>query len=301
MSDWFLYSGDIKRGSDLNFVEHVASEAISQTEHAIVVMCSRGGDPDAAYKMSRYLQHRYKSYSVMVAGLCKSAATLFAIGAKEIVFSPYGELGPLDIQLPKEDKLFGKESGLNINEAFKALEDQSRETFDSVLQEVIHKSGGIVSFKTASDVATGMVAALYGPIFQQIDPEEVGSRVRAMRIGKDYATRLDIHGNLKPGALDWLTTSYASHSFVIDHKEANVLFNDVRLATDEEMVVIESIGRDCRHPSHGKEPIVKKIEANNIQQNEDDDGTPKARKRARSKKRAPKRVRSNGTNIEAAV
>ena len=57
----------------------------------------------------------------MIAGACKSAATLFAIGAKELIFCPFGELGPLDIQFRKEDKIMEYRSGLDINEAFAIL------------------------------------------------------------------------------------------------------------------------------------------------------------------------------------
>jgi len=210
MDDWFLFSGEIRPGRDLKFIESVAEHnETTKADRAKVVMCSRGGDPDAAYKMARYLQHRYDSHSVIVSGLCKSAATLFAIGADELIFTPFGELGPLDIQLPKEDKLFGQESGLNITEAILTLEGHARQTFNGMIVEVIGNSGGIISFRTASEVVTGMVSALYGPIFSQIEPEEVGSRIRAMRIGEQYAERLDRFENLKPWAIDALFRKYS--------------------------------------------------------------------------------------------
>ena len=253
--DVFLYSGSIERGYDLRFVNEVANNKASKT--CLVIMTSGGGSPDAAYKMARYLQYKYEHYNVLVAGICKSAATLFAIGAKEIVFCPFGELGPLDIQLQKEDKIAGQESGLNISEAFSSLEVQATNTFNTLLVDIIKNSGGVVSFKTASDVAIGMVSSLYGPIFSQIEPEEVGSRTRAMRIGEDYAKRLNI-GNLKNGALNQLSTHYASHSFVIDFHEAKTLFNSVRLVNEEESKIIDEIGQNSRFPTESV--LIKKID-----------------------------------------
>lgn len=94
-----------------------------------------------------------------------------------------------------------------------------------------------------------MVSALYSPIFGQIEPEEVGSRSRAMRIGEDYAKRLDRYGNLKPGALEMLSNKYTAHSFVIDYVEAKLLFNNVRLVNDQEAKLVADLGDQCRYPS----------------------------------------------------
>lgn len=259
LTDVYIYSGPIERSSDWHFIKLVAEKKKSNT--CLVIMCSGGGSPDAAYKMAKYLQLKYDSYSVLVSGMCKSAATLFAIGANELVFCPFGELGPLDIQLQKEDKLFGAESGLNISEAFNTLELRAKSIFNQQIIELMSQSGGVVTFKTASEVATGLISALYGPIFSQIEPEEVGSRARAMRIGEDYAKRLNSSGNLKDNTIQALSTYYAAHSFVIDYTEASTLFNNVRLASDQELALVNEIGDCCRFPSQQK-TIIDYIDRN---------------------------------------
>ena len=111
----------------MQFAEFVAKE--KKSDHVMLILCTPGGDPDAAYKMGRYIQSKYKSYQLFVPGYCKSAGTLLAIAAEEIIFSPYGKLGPLDIQMTKIDNLAGLESGLNISEAFLTLEKRARNTF----------------------------------------------------------------------------------------------------------------------------------------------------------------------------
>lgn len=269
---FFFYSGSIDYEHALKFISEV--EQNKKSDSCLIIMTSEGGDPDAAYKMARYLQYKYDKYTVLVSGICASAATLFAIGAKEIVFSPIGELGPLDIQIQKEDKIAGQESGLNIIEALFSLEAFARKTFDRILVDIIAKSGGVVSFKTASDISTGMVSALYAPIFSQIDPEEVGSKIRAMRIGEDYAERLDC-GNLKSRAINKLCNNYASHSFVIDHVEAETLFKSIRLVDEDEAKVIDKLGRDCIFPCINKVRIETLTAINTVSKNGDENGAKK--------------------------
>ncbi len=263
MPDVFLYSGSIERGDDWKFIDLVSKSQSSSK--CIVIMVSGGGNPDAAYKMSRYLLHKYDSYSVLVSGICKSAATLFAIGANELVFCPFGELGPLDIQLEKQDQVTRQESGLNISEAFLALEQRAEATFNKLVRDQIDRTRGVVSFQTASDIATAMVSALYGPIFAQIDPEEVGSRTRAMRIGEEYAARLNLSANLKPKALEYLTTFYSSHSFVIDYAEAQTLFHRVRLATELELALVDKydywISRFPAEPNEKRNALIELVDA----------------------------------------
>lgn len=245
--DYFLYSGPIARGSDLDFVSLVAE--YKRCETVTLILSTGGGSPDAAYKMGRYLQKRYKSVTVFVPGFCKSAGTLLAISASDLIFSPYGELGPLDIQMSKQDNLMGMESGLNISEAFASMEGRARETFHQAVSEIVAGSGGVVSFAIAAKAASDMVGSMYGPVFSQIDPEEVGSRSRAMRIGESYGSRLNQKfKNMRDGGMEVIAQSYPSHGFVIDMEEVSHLFERVREATDSEKLLVEAIGRSCRFP-----------------------------------------------------
>ena len=248
MSDFFLYNGGLERAQDLRFIEFIAEN--KQSESLILLLVTPGGNPDAAYKIGRYIHSVYSDFKCFVPGLCKSAGTLLAIAANELIFSPYGELGPLDVQLSKTDDLFGQESGLNISEAFRTVEDRAKRTFHALIGEIIQSSGGVVSFQTASHCASEIVASLYGPIFGRIDPEEVGSRARAMRLGEDYGVRLNQKfTNLREGALAQLSQSYSSHGFVIDMEEACALFERVRVATPFEKSLVQALGAKARFSS----------------------------------------------------
>ena len=247
MTDWILYNAELARVFDLEFIETVDSN--KKSEKLILILVSSGGDPDAAYKIGRYLQDTYESFEILLPSLCKSAGTLLAIAGEKLIFTPYGDLGPLDIQVPKEDKLGVHESGLNISEAMYNLEFRAKETFHSLIEEILYKSNGIVSIRTAMSAASDLVSSIYSPIFSQFDPEELGSRLRAMRIGEEYAKRLNAKWrNLKPRSIDYLLFSYPSHSSVIDFNEAHRMFNNVRLAKEDEIEVVKKIGKAAWFP-----------------------------------------------------
>lgn len=248
-TDYFLYNGPIERGKDLDFIEIVDQEKVHDA--CVLFLVTGGGNPDAAFKMARYLQQRYEKFTVAITGACKSAGSLMAIGAHEVAFAPYGELGPLDVQLSKTDHLAQLESGLNISDAFLTLEERAIATYSKLVFQIISSSAGVIAFPTASHAAKEIISALYGPIFARIDPEEVGSRSRAMRIGTDYGERLNVRSeNLKDGALNRLASSYSSHTFVIDYAEAQMLFKRTRTLDDVEIRLVQGLKGAARYPQH---------------------------------------------------
>ncbi len=243
--DVFLYNGPIQRFADLNVVELIG--ASKRSSEATLLLVTNGGDPDAAFKIGRYLQEKYERYTVLIPGLCKSAGTLLAVGAYEIAFTPYGELGPLDIQMSKVDRFEQAQSGLVISDSLNTLESRAMEIFRTTTSDLMTANQGMISFATASQAAVDAMKAIYGPVLARIDPEEIGVRSRAMRIAQDYGSRLAAKSrNLKPDALRLLAETYSSHSFVIDKSEAENLFERVRSATDVEMKVIAMLGRLAR-------------------------------------------------------
>ncbi|MYB33998.1 MAG: hypothetical protein F4X92_02515 [Gammaproteobacteria bacterium] len=267
MPDIFLYNAEIARKLDYEFINHISKE--KQNDDCLLILVTGGGDADAAYKIGRYIQDTYDSFSILVSGICKSAGTLLAISAKELIFAPYGELGPIDVQMQKEDQLGSLHSGLNINEGFRSIETRATDTYHRIIGEVLTASEGNINIRTALHAASELVSSLYSPILGRIDPEEVGSRSRDMRIGRDYAMRLNEKwGNLRQTeeAIQWLTTAYPSHGFVIDYREAKTLFNNVRLTTDHEMGIIQDLDLISRFPSTS--PIIKCLNHNENEDNE---------------------------------
>ena len=217
--DVFLYNGAIIPSNFKEFSKMITHG--KGKDICLIIMTSNGGSPDSAYMMARCLHRIYGDYSVLIYGPCKSAATLFVTGANELIFGECGELGPLDVQIQLEDKLYGA-SGLNMATALSVLEDKAILTFSTILTTLLMSTGGVVSIKTGADIAANMASSLYRPILSRIDPEELGSRQRDFKIGIEYAKRLN-HGNLKEDTVVKLVKNYPSHSFVIDLEESNDL------------------------------------------------------------------------------
>ncbi len=240
-ADVFLFNGELKAPRDFEMIMKIAEHR--SRPNALLALATHGGDPDGAYRIARYFQENYDSLTVLVAGRCKSAGTLIALGASELAFMPYGELGPLDIQLTKVDRFDQAQSGLTIQDALNTLESRATDSFYEMVRAYMEANNGLLSFPTASKAALEFVTKLYAPVFSRIDPEEVGARARSMRIAGDYGKRLSAKwNNVKSETVKKLAETYSSHSFVIDQREATSMFVNVRSATDAEHELVEALG-----------------------------------------------------------
>lgn len=226
--DVFVYTGDIHRDGYLDLTNAIKNRKKSYGLSDEVTFCvaTYGGDPNAGYRIGRALQHNYGKVNLLVVGPCKSAGTLIAIAADKLIIGDMGELGPLDIQLKKNDEIGEMSSGLVIMTALDALKDRSISTFNSHLVKIRYENQ--ISTKMSADIAAKLTEALVAPMAAQIDPIKLGEHQRAMSIAITYGQRLsDKSKCLKDGALFKLIASYPSHGFVIDRKEARELFHHV--------------------------------------------------------------------------
>ena len=236
-TDILLYSGDIQRGYDDKLLDMLGG--LRRRENVLLILCTRGGNPDAAYRMARGLQSNYSKFTVLLAGRCKSAGTLLVLGAHELAMTDHAELGPLDVQLGKKDEIFEMDSGLTVLNALTELESKAFELFESTFLRIKFQSEGSITFKTATHIATELAKGIVAPIMAQIDPLHVGEVSRALKIGAEYGRRL-IEGscNANEESLKTLVEGYPSHAFVIDKAEAKELFQNVRDASPDEAALV---------------------------------------------------------------
>jgi len=103
--------------------------------------------------IARSLKRFYKRFTLHVFGCCKSAGTLVALGADEVVMSAHAELGPLDVQLLKEDELGQQSSGLDIFQALSIINAQAFRIFENNFLKIKQRSLGTITTKTAADIA----------------------------------------------------------------------------------------------------------------------------------------------------
>jgi hypothetical protein len=246
-ADIYLYSGDLERGGAEFFVN--LAERKKQNDNAILIISTPGGDADAAYIIARYIKRMYEKFTLFVFGYCKSAGTLLALGADEIVMSCRGEFGPLDVQIAKADEIGFRSSGLDLSQALNSVSGHAFEIFERQFLEIKNRSAGVITTKTAGEIAANITVGLMSPITSQIDPLRLGEIQRAINIAYEYGVRLsDTEERVQQ-----LINNYPSHSFVIDYDEAQKIFGNVRdqekLEFLLELALVKSLketrGQDC--------------------------------------------------------
>lgn len=253
-SDLFLYNAPIGRPSDDDVITLCCGRR--RRRNVTVILVTEGGDPDAAFRIARAFQSHYRKFTCIVSGYCKSAGTLILTGAHELVITDWGELGPLDVQMVKKDEMGERESGLLVTSALQALRINAFSSFEHFFLTMQRRSRWVITFKTAAEYASKLTTGLFAPIYGQIDPRTVAESSRAQAIGLQYGTRLGAFGqNIESSSLERLISNYPTHGFVIDRREAQALFKNVREPSNDEMRLIEELGRLAIDPQRENEAV----------------------------------------------
>ncbi len=230
----FVFSGSIDAAA-VDTMRGEVERLADPQKGASVFLTTFGGDAHAAYRLIECLRSCFRETRLLIAGNCKSAGSLVAVGATELAFGPRGELGPLDVQVRKPDEMYGLSSGLEIFQAVQVVTELVETAFASYVVKLV-ASG--ISTRTASEIASNLAGRIFEPIAAQIDPGRLGEAERAMRTALDYGQRLGSE-HLQAGGLDRLVREYPSHGSVIDEREAARVFTNVRKMTDQELKIAE--------------------------------------------------------------
>jgi hypothetical protein len=96
-ADGYLFSGPISTRT-ADEVVSVIERQEDRRPNVCFFLTTGGGDPHCAYRIGRTLKRYYETGKIifLFGGYCKSAGTLLALCASELVFSTFGELGPLE-------------------------------------------------------------------------------------------------------------------------------------------------------------------------------------------------------------
>ncbi|CAN5841646.1 hypothetical protein BH23ACT11_BH23ACT11_23940 [soil metagenome] len=93
-ADVLLFNGDFYAQTAADEMVIDACMSTPRRDNVLLILVTNGGDANIAYRVARCLQRSYRDFYVLVPGWCKSAGTLVAIGADEIVMGEHGQLGP---------------------------------------------------------------------------------------------------------------------------------------------------------------------------------------------------------------
>ena len=94
---FIAFSGEIRSLSAIPFEEMLQRIKPNQDLH--LLLATPGGDGEAAIRLLRQLQSRCHHLTIVVPHQAKSAGTLLALGAHEIIMGPTSDLGPVDPQM----------------------------------------------------------------------------------------------------------------------------------------------------------------------------------------------------------
>lgn len=222
--DVFCYRGPIDPRGLGAILEAVPEDP---AEAAVLLLTTQGGTANDAYKIACFFHNKYTRFDVAVVTWCKSAGTLIALGAHNLVMSPLAELGPLDVQLLKEEGRAGERtSGLVPGVGLEVLSARAWTAFEFLYGEMREKAG--LTSARATEAAVNLVCGIIGPVADQIDPLRLGENEMHLRVAERYGAVLASLGkNTQDGGVNTLVRRYPSHDYVINRTEARRVFNQV--------------------------------------------------------------------------
>lgn len=228
----------------------------NKSDNCSVFLTTFGGDPDEAFKIGRYLQCHYSYIRLVVGSYCKSAGTLIAISANELIVGDHGELGPLDIQVIRGEDNPSRNSGLDFNSALNVAQNHVQKAYLDVLSMMLNNGA---SNNLATKVASQIAASIAPPLYSQIDPVRIAHMRRLITVALEYGNRLaEKSKSISIKQLTNLIADYPSHGFVIDREEAVKIFNKVQNLDDchEELMFYKAHRDKILEPKKEKDAIV---------------------------------------------
>ena len=225
-SDIYFYSGEINEEGWAQLLKEFSSTEKRQNSN--LMLTTFGGDVNFAYRIARLMQKYSENFILSIPITCKSAGTIIALGANNIVMSDFAEIGPLDVQLMRRDEIGEARSGMVARTALEELRQQTFELFSYVMLGIKTGSKNVVSFEVSSSIASGITTDVMTPIYAQIDPDSLGNDLRYLQIATEYGNRLAHYGqNVRSGTIEKLVERYPSHDFIIDKQETETLFHSI--------------------------------------------------------------------------
>jgi len=163
--DLLVYAADLNKGkapTSINYSDllPVNDQLNNLSGTALdLILESPGGYGEVAEDIVKLLRGKYNDITVIIPGYAKSAATIMAMAADDIMMGPASALGPIDAQLSWQGKNFSADALLEGMEKIKA--------------------------ETSS---TGVLNKAYIPILQGISPGELQSAENAQNFSKTLVT-----------------------------------------------------------------------------------------------------------------
>jgi len=195
--------------------------------------------------------------TLFVPAYAKSAGTLFALGADEIVMGPLGEFGPMDAvnALAMAAPLGRDGSSLLPGIAMEVIRNAATGWVHDATEAVALVTGGAP--KDTMGHAIDLVSKLSAPVLAQVAPETLAESARQTDLGRHYGGRVSaryrprVRREVAKRQVETLVVGYPSHGFVIDHEELLDMELPVRPMDDAEFEILERLGLYLVRPPMG--------------------------------------------------
>jgi hypothetical protein len=193
---------------------------------------------------------------VHVPSRAKSASTLLAIGADKVYLSAFGELGPLDTQIPDPRNPANTVSALDCYQSVDYVRDFGFNTITSVLPQLVDATERRIPVSDLLAAASTFAIGAIQPVLSTITALDFGGWGRSLRIGEKYASKL-LRAKTKDG--DYvradniayqLVYGYTHHPFPIDFHEAKRIGLDVEPMDGPTYDKAVEVLAACRHKSY---------------------------------------------------
>lgn len=248
---WFLVQNEVETRTHGPSWGHLADEVfdgffkerslLKKGGRVALLIDSPGGSARHAFKLAKILRNHAGGFTAVVPLYAKSAATLLALGADQILLAQDAELGPLDAQhFDAEREEYA--SALNEVQSLARLNADALAAIDSAMWLLGMRSGKKVS--TLLPIATNFVIGMLGTVFDKLDTVHFSQMARMLKEAEDYAVRL-----LQPryseqqakGIASHLVSNYPEHGFPIDPEEAATFGLLTIQPSPDELAIIEKL------------------------------------------------------------
>lgn len=155
-----------------------------------VLLDSTGGSLDSAFKVVRYLTWYARELVIYIPGQAKSASTLLALGAQCIYLSPFGELGPLDAQIPDPRNPTRFVSALDCYQSVDYVRKFGVETMSQALTRLGDDARSQIAFVDLLDAASTFGIGAIQPMLKGVRALDFGAWGRSLQIGEKYAQQV---------------------------------------------------------------------------------------------------------------
>lgn len=214
---WLTQRAKVSVAAEVPLYDHL--RAIGHQKKLDVVIFTHGGDTEAPWRLVSLIREFCDRFALIVPFRSASAGTLMALGADEIVMTPFSVLGPIDPS--RTHPLLPRRKGAAAPEPISVQDMRHAMQF---IREASTTDGSPIPYTPEA------MAHIFTALFNKIHPLAIGAIEQSYALAKLIGHRcLETHLDSEKDAdeiksiVDRLCDDYKSHSYPISRAEAKSL------------------------------------------------------------------------------